>query len=331
MKRLGLTLEEGETPDGLKFHRIRDAADGHVALLHIGPGQAGRESWYVSSLCVRICHDALNLSLGKPILVFLYSLATGMPDKWRQEAEGCKGAELVRDIKFCEVSADIERWVESAGAISSVHGWARDLRRFRVPLSAGAPDKPTRLQLADDRFDAAPSPRSLALASSRLEPQWIVPKRTVFISYAHVEQVYFDKLRVALWTLGRELPGAIWSDKDIPPGEDFLNEIRASLESSQVIIALVSQQYLASDFIYHEELREALRATRAGQKKLLWILLGDCQYESEGLARLMAVNDLKRPLKEMSDVEQEKTLNQVAHRLRDILERLYPTNGRSGY
>ena len=57
----------------------------------------------------------------------------------------------------------------------------------------------------------------------------------------------------------------VWADYRLGPGQEWKKEIAQNLESAQLIILLISASFLASSFIYENELTERLRDTRVVQ------------------------------------------------------------------
>ena len=79
----------------------------------------------------------------------------------------------------------------------------------------------------------------------------------VFFSYAHEDEALRDELAKHLSILKRQ--GAIqsWHDRQIGAGVEWEAEIAAHLESAQIILLLISADFLDSDFCYDNELKRA--------------------------------------------------------------------------
>jgi hypothetical protein len=93
----------------------------------------------------------------------------------------------------------------------------------------------------------------------------------VFISYAHGDDrewinLFQDRLRTSL---NRLLPGAdVWIDKDdLRKSRDFEKDIPASLESSAVLISLVSPIYVTRPYCVHHECRRFGQVVAARKQK----------------------------------------------------------------
>jgi hypothetical protein len=111
----------------------------------------------------------------------------------------------------------------------------------------------------------------------------------VFISYSHDDRQWLDLLLRALALLIREQPNAVWWDGRIGAGQEWREEIQRSLASAKVAILLVSQSFLASEFILNEELPAILEKARTEGVAILWSLVRNCQWENTPLYRYQAV------------------------------------------
>lgn len=77
----------------------------------------------------------------------------------------------------------------------------------------------------------------------------------LFISYAHEDEVFRVEIEKFLVMLSRQKLINIWSDRKIGPGSDWDHEINDNLRKSKVILLLVSQDFLNSDYCYDIEIK----------------------------------------------------------------------------
>ena len=80
----------------------------------------------------------------------------------------------------------------------------------------------------------------------------------VFISYAHKDDTFLDGIYTTLKPLELNKQISIWTDKLILPGRDWHETILQNLSDAHVILLLISPDFLASDYITHNEIRGAL-------------------------------------------------------------------------
>lgn len=87
----------------------------------------------------------------------------------------------------------------------------------------------------------------------------------VFVSYAHEDRAFAERLSTSCAVLRREGWIDLWTDAAIVPGDDWRAEIDRSLETADVVLLLVSPDFLDSDFCYGIEMRRALERHAAGE------------------------------------------------------------------
>lgn len=81
-----------------------------------------------------------------------------------------------------------------------------------------------------------------------------MPPQQCFISYAHEDHAVFLRLCVHIKALGHAFGFRIWHDQRITGGTRWNDRIRTEIENSQIFIALVTNDYLASEYIRDHEL-----------------------------------------------------------------------------
>ncbi len=82
---------------------------------------------------------------------------------------------------------------------------------------------------------------------------------SIFYSYSHRDKAYRDKLKTHLSVMRRQGLISEWHDQDIIPGQEWTDEINKHLKTADVILLLVSP-----DFMDSEELLTVYVKAKAG-------------------------------------------------------------------
>lgn len=143
----------------------------------------------------------------------------------------------------------------------------------------------------------------------------------VFISYSHKDKRFKDDLLTHLKPLVRSGTVSTWSDKQIPAGSDWGEEIKSALSHANVVVMLVSPKFLESDFIHDNELAPALEAARDKGVRIIWTLIRNCLFEATPLASLQAV--VSPPGKALAEMkaERDSAWKKVCEEIRDAVYR----------
>jgi hypothetical protein len=110
-----------------------------------------------------------------------------------------------------------------------------------------------------------------------------MPERTpvnVFFCYAPQDEELRGELETHLALLKRQGFVQSWSSRRISAGQEWRGAIDRHLEEADVILALVSADFLASDYLYDVELQRALERHRTERTTVVSIILRPCDYAS---------------------------------------------------
>lgn len=112
----------------------------------------------------------------------------------------------------------------------------------------------------------------------------------IFISYSSEDQYFRDKMVTFLTPL--EFDGIInvWHDQKITPGWDWNEEITKKLTSSDIVLLLLSANFLASDYIRINELKTALERHEKREAVVIPIVIRPCPWSrNQNLTKLLAL------------------------------------------
>ena len=128
--------------------------------------------------------------------------------------------------------------------------------------------------------------------------------RTLFLSYAHEDELLCKKLEVHLSGLKRERLISIWHARQIAPGAEWSHEIESRLNEAAVIILLVSPDFIASDYCYEREMQRALERHKRGEAQVIPIILRDCDWQATPLSNLQCLPRDGQPVTLWKDLDQ---------------------------
>lgn len=99
-----------------------------------------------------------------------------------------------------------------------------------------------------------------------------------FISYSHKDSHLLERLHAHLATLTRDGLLHSWTDEEIPAGAHLNSAISRELNNSQLFIALLSPDYLASNYCYEKEFQTALQMHKTGDLLVVPIVVEPCDW-----------------------------------------------------
>ena len=118
----------------------------------------------------------------------------------------------------------------------------------------------------------------------------------VFISYSHKDRKLRDEFDAHLSNLRNQEIISDWYDGDVLPGTEREEQIMDHLKTSQIILLLISKDFLASKFCYSVELKEAIARHNANQARVLPVILRPTDWEGAPFAKLQVLPTDARPV-----------------------------------
>ena len=112
---------------------------------------------------------------------------------------------------------------------------------------------------------------------------------TIFFSYSHVDEALRDRLEVHLSLLKRQGVIETWHDRRITPGAAIDKSIDERLDRADIILLLVSPDFVASDYCYDVEMTRALARHERGEAVVIPVILRPCDWHGAPFGRLSAL------------------------------------------
>jgi len=132
-----------------------------------------------------------------------------------------------------------------------------------------------------------------------------VPK--IFISYAHEDIDFLKALVKRLKPLKRAKQIKLWDDGSLMPGEEWDESVKGHLAAADIIIILLSVDFIDSDYIFDEELPRIIERRKKGEIKLIPIIARGVNLEGTGIGQYQCLpQDEKRNLKPLIEWDKQQ-------------------------
>jgi hypothetical protein len=145
---------------------------------------------------------------------------------------------------------------------------------------------------------------------------------SIFCSYSHRDEDFRDELERHLSTFLRRVMIHGWHDRRIDPGKEWRGQIDSHLRSAQIILLLVSADFLASEYCSDIEIKLALERHAQGQAIVIPILVRPVDWAAAPFAHLRVFPSDGQPV--ISRTDREQVFAEIAIAIRDLARHLKP-------
>jgi hypothetical protein len=146
----------------------------------------------------------------------------------------------------------------------------------------------------------------------------------VFISYAHKDEALLAELAAQLRILERNGLIEHWHDRKIVPGEEWDHKIKTELESADIILLLVSHDFINSDYCWGVEVAKAIELHESGMARIIPIILRDCLWQEAPFAKVQGLPKDMRPVVDWPG--RDAAFADVAHGIKRVVTELEGRN-----
>lgn len=133
----------------------------------------------------------------------------------------------------------------------------------------------------------------------------------IFYSYSHRDESYRESLETHISILARRGQISSWSDRKLTAGEEWRKGIELEIQSADIVILLVSADFIASDFCYEKELQIAMDRHEQGNAIVVPVILRPCEWSEAPFAKLQALPKDAKPISTWHNID-EAWLNVVS-------------------
>lgn len=227
--------------------------------------------------------------------------------------------DVIYDSAAIEFATD---FYESLGSGSSV---AEAFEQGRQAVARVAPEQIDEPVLLTGTAD----PSNITIAPAAHKPRAArigivnAPKANpakVFCSYSHADEKFRSQLEKHLALLTQQDAIHVWHDRRIDPGADWKKEIDNNLEEADIVLLMVSADFMASQYCTGIEMKRALERQNSGTARVVPILIRKCDLQGAPFAGLQWLPSGSKPVKNWSDRDEAWT--NVAKGIRGVVAAL---------
>ena len=140
----------------------------------------------------------------------------------------------------------------------------------------------------------------------------------VFFSYSHRDEDLRDELAKHLSILQRRRVIDAWHDREIEAGTDRRSEIDQQLNRADIILLLISADFLASNYCYDVEVRRAMERHEAGNARVIPVIVRPVDWQDAPFGKLQVLPKDGKPITKWDD--RDEALLDVDQGIRSTLK-----------
>jgi WD40 repeat protein/Flp pilus assembly protein TadD len=123
----------------------------------------------------------------------------------------------------------------------------------------------------------------------------------ILCCYAREDQQMLEHLKKHLMPLQRLGMIQIWSDTNLNAGQEWEKELHQHLDSADIILLLISPDFISSEYCYSTEMVRAIERHDQGSAHVIPILLRSTFWRNSPFAKLQMLPTNAKPVKGWSD------------------------------
>jgi internalin A len=123
----------------------------------------------------------------------------------------------------------------------------------------------------------------------------------LFYSYSHKDETLRDELETHLKLLQRQGLIQPWHDRRIIPGDDWEDDIDDNLDRADIILLLISADFIASDYCYEKEMQRAMARHNSREAVVMPIILRPTDWQKTPFSKLQFLPKDGEPVTQWRD------------------------------
>ncbi len=150
---------------------------------------------------------------------------------------------------------------------------------------------------------------------------------TVFYSYSHADEQLRDQLEIHLAALQRQGQISQWHDRRIGPGDEWRGQIDQHIEEADIVLLLISPDFIASDYCYDVEMDRAIKRHEDRKTVVVPVFLRSCDWAGCPFGKLQGLPKDAKPITSWND--RDAAFTDVAKGIRKTVDRIRDSGNRS--
>ena len=136
----------------------------------------------------------------------------------------------------------------------------------------------------------------------------------LFYSYTHQDEALRDRLAIHLKLLQRQQVIDSWHDRKIGAGREWEQAIDDNLEAADIILLLISADFLASDYCWDIEIKRGMQRYAENSAVVIPVSLRECDKTDAEFMKLQGLPKDFKPVKKWAD--QDSAFTDIAKGIR---------------
>ena len=144
-------------------------------------------------------------------------------------------------------------------------------------------------------------------------------QKKLFISYSKADDSYLEAFKIHLSPLIRNNDLITWDDKNVIPGEEWDERIIRELNEADIIVFLVSANFLATEYIVGKEIKTAIQRHERGEARVIPVIIRDCAWKEMEFSKLSALPQKGKSVKSYKE-DMDLAWLEVVEAIKSVLD-----------
>jgi hypothetical protein len=140
----------------------------------------------------------------------------------------------------------------------------------------------------------------------------------IFISYSHKDEAIKNRLVTHLSALKQSGKISHWDDRQIIGGSDWDDSIKRELNTADIILLLISADFIDSKYIWEIEIKQAIERHNKKEARVIPIFCRPCDFKDMPFEKLQGFPKDAKPITTFND--DNVPLMEIAQAIRSIVE-----------